>query len=135
MIPTMALDPAALSPEALAFVNERHLATLTTSRPDGSPHVAPVGFTWDNEMGLARIITFAGAGKVRNLREGPSNRVAVCQVDGGRWLTFEGLAAVTDDPQRVDEAVRRYAARYRAPGERPDRVAIVITVDRILGRV
>ena len=28
----------------------------------------------------------------------------------------------------------RYAERYRQPGERPDRVAIEIAVDRVLGR-
>ena len=44
----MALDPAALSDDALAFLATRHLATLTTLRPDGSPHVVPVGFTWDD---------------------------------------------------------------------------------------
>ena len=58
----------------------------------------------------------------------------MCQVDGGRWLTLEGTAVVTDDPDRVAEAVRRYAERYRQPGERTDRVAIEITVDRVLGR-
>ena len=64
----------------------------------------------------------------------PGSRAAVCQVDGGRWLTLEGPATVTDDPDPVAEAVRRYAERYRTPGERDDRVAIEIQVDRILGR-
>jgi hypothetical protein len=41
---------------------------------------------------------------------------------------------VTDEPDRVAEAVRRYAERYRRPGERPDRVAIEIAVDRVMGR-
>jgi hypothetical protein len=31
-------------------------------------------------------------------------------------------------------AVEGYAARYRQPGEREDRVAVEIAVDRILGR-
>jgi PPOX class probable F420-dependent enzyme len=128
----MALDPAALPDEATAFAAERVLATLTTLRPDGSPHVTPVGFTWDGEAGLVRIISFAGARKVRHLRTG--GRAAVCQVDGGRWLAFEGPARVTDEPDRVAEAVRRYAQRYRQPGQRPDRVAIEIAVDRVLGR-
>jgi len=128
----MALDPAALPSSALEFVSERHLATLTTLRPDGSPHVVAVGFTWDPDAGLVRIITWATSRKVRNLAAG--GRAAVSQVDGGRWLTFEGPAAVTDDPARVAEAVRRYAERYRQPGERADRVAIEITVDRVLGR-
>ena len=128
----MTLDPAALPPEALAFLQERHLATLTTLRPDGSPHVVAVGFTWDPDTGLARVITFAPSRKARNLRGG--GRAAVCQVDGGRWLTLEGEAAVTDDPARVAEGVRRYAERYRQPKEREDRVVIEIAVDQVLGR-
>lgn len=128
------LDTLREDPGARAFLAERHLATLTTLRPDGSPHVVAVGFTWDPDAGLARVITFAGSRKVRNLQAAPGARAAVCQVDGGRWLTLEGPAVVTDDPARVAEAVRRYAERYRQPGDRPDRVAIEIQVDRALGR-
>jgi F420H(2)-dependent biliverdin reductase len=122
-----------LSPESLAFVAERHLATLTTLRPDGSPHVVAVGFTWDGEAGLARVITFAPSRKARNLLASPGARAAVCQVDGGRWLTLEGPATVSADPDRVAEGVRRYADRYRPPKERADRVVIEIAVDRALG--
>ena len=52
----MALDPTDLPAAALAFMVERHLATLTTLRRDGSPHVVPVGFTWDREERIARVI-------------------------------------------------------------------------------
>lgn len=130
----MALDPASLPEEALTFLRERHLATLTTLRPDGSPHVVAVGFTWDDEAQLARVISFAPSRKARNLVASPGSRAVVAQVDGGRWLSLEGPAVVTDDRERVAEAVRRYAERYRQPGERADRVAIEIQVDRILGR-
>ena len=130
----MSLDPAALPDHVVAFARERHLATLTTLRPDGTPHVVPVGFTWDPGAGLVRVITFAPSRKARNVAASPGGRAVVCQVDGGRWLAFEGVATVTADPARVAEAVRRYAERYRQPKERPDRVAIEIAVDRVLGR-
>jgi PPOX class probable F420-dependent enzyme len=130
----MALDLGSLPPEVEKFTSERHLATLTVLRPDGTPHLTPVGFSWDEESGLVRIITFAGARKVRHLMKRPHPRAAVCQIDGGRWLTFEGPAAVTLDPARVATAVERYAARYRQPSERPDRVAIEIEVDKVMGR-
>ena len=130
----MVYDPHHLSDEVLAFLAERHLATLTTLRPDGSPHVVAVGFTWDDDAGLARIITFAPSRKAANVAAEPGRRAAVCQVDGSRWLTLEGAAEVTDEGDRVAEAVRRYAERYRPPGERDDRVAIEIRVDRVLGR-
>lgn len=130
----MGLDPSALPTEVATFLTERHLATLTTLRPDGSPHVVAVGFTWDPEARLARVISFAPSKKARNLLAAPGRRAAVSQVDGGRWLTLEGPATVTSDPDRVAEAVRRYAERYRQPGERSDRVAVEIAVDRVLGR-
>lgn len=130
----MALDPHDLPSEVLGFLVESHLATLTTLRPDGSPHVVPVGFSFDPADGIVRVISFASSRKVRNLRATPGSRAAVSQVDGGRWLTLEGPATVTDEPDRVGRAVEGYAARYRQPGEREDRVAIEIRVDRVMGR-
>ena len=88
----------------------------------------------EDPAGLARVITFASSRKARNLLAAQGSRAAVSQVDGGRWITLEGPAVVTDDPDRVAEAVRRYTERYREPSDRPDRVAIEITVDRVLGR-
>ena len=132
-MPSPPTDVVTLDDAASAFVAERHLATLTTLRPDGSPHVVAVGFTWDSDAGLARVITFAPSRKARNVLAAPGGRAAVSQVDGGRWLTLEGPAVVTDDPARVAEGVRRYAARYRDPKERDDRVVIEIQVDRVLG--
>jgi PPOX class probable F420-dependent enzyme len=128
----MSLDPAALPPATLEFLAEYHLASLTTLRADGSPHVVPVGFSYDADEQLVRIITFEGSQKVANARRG--GRAAVSQVDGGRWLTLEGEISATTDPERVAAAVAGYAARYRQPGEREDRVALEIRVDRVLGR-
>lgn len=126
------IDPTRPSDEVRGFLAEPHLATLTTLRPDGSPHVVPVGFSYSPSERLVRIISFAGSVKVRNITRDP--RVSIAQVDGGRWLSLEGRAVVTDDAERVAEAVARYAARYRDPGEREGRVAIEVEVDRILGR-
>lgn len=125
-----------LTPAMQAFVTERHLASLTLVRPDGRPHVTPVGFTWDDAAGLARIITWNESVKARLLdRHGPLS-AAVCQVDGGRWLTFEGTAVVSADPERCAEAVDRYAARYSPPKDRgADRRVVELTPTRLLGRV
>lgn len=113
-----------------AFLAERHLATLTTLRPDGSPHVVAVGFTYSG--GVARVITSGASVKARNASRG--GRAAVCQVDGGRWATLEGQVRVAADPMSVATAVELYAGRYHRPGERADRVAIEIVVDRAMGR-
>ncbi len=132
----MRFDPDRLPDEALAFLAERHLATLTTLRRDGTPHVVAVGFTWDGDAGLARVITSSRSQKAANVAAAAgSGRAVVCQVDGRRWLALEGTAVVSDDEARVAEAVARYRERYREPRPNPTRVAIEITVDRILGWV
>ena len=128
----MSRDPHDLGPDALAFLTERHLATLTTLRTDGSPHVVPVGVTFDPATATARVITSGTSAKARHVRDGQA-RVAVCQVDGRRWLTLEGAAVVRDDHEAVSEAERRYAERYRQPRVNPARVVIEIAVDRVLG--
>lgn len=124
--------PADITDEMLAFLSEYHLASLTTFRADGSPHVVPVGFSYDHAARVVRVITFASSTKYRNALRG--GRAVVSQVDGGRWLTLEGTVSGTDDPIRVAAAVAGYASRYRQPGEREDRVAIEIAVDRMMGR-
>ena len=128
----MSRNPADLAPATLEFLSERHLATLTTLRADGSPHVVPVGVTFDPATTTARVITSGGSAKARHVRDGQA-RVAVCQVDGARWLTLEGTAVVRDDAASVADAVQRYAQRYRQPRENPARVVIEISVDRVLG--
>lgn len=107
------------------------MATLSSLRADGSPHVTPVGYTWDADAGLVRVICSGSSQKARNAGRDP--RVSVCQVEGRYWLAFEGDARVTSDPDAVAEAVRRHALRYRQPRENPARVAIEITVTRLLG--
>lgn len=117
-------------PALLDFWTERHLCTLTTLRPDGRPHVVPVGTTLDVEQRCAWVITNDASSKARHLAEpGP---VAICQVDGGRWATLEGTGSVHADADSVARAVEMYAGRYRQPRENPTRVAIRVEVDRVL---
>ncbi|MEU3843412.1 TIGR03618 family F420-dependent PPOX class oxidoreductase [Streptomyces sp. NPDC028635] len=130
-------DPGAPDEPYLAFWRERHLCTLTTLRPDGTPHVVPVGVTYDPGARLARVITNKASAKVAHVRAaGPGGaRVAVCQVAGRRWATLEGRAFVRTEAERGAEAERRYAERYeRVPSPNPSRVVIEIELDRAMGR-
>jgi len=129
----VALDPLNLPETALEFLVERHLATMTTLRPDGSPHVVPVGFTFEAATGLVRVITSGTSRKVANVRRG--SRVVVAQVDGRRWLALEGDGRVLDGPDEVADAEERYGRRYRTPRENPARVVVAFTADRVLGSV
>ncbi len=110
------IDPSQLGDAVATFLSEYHLATLTTLRRDGSPHVVAVGFSYEPATQTARVITFAEFG------QGPQRRPrrARCAVPGGwrRWLTLEGVVSLVTDAERVGRAVDGYAARYRQPGER-----------------
>lgn len=136
----------------VAFLRERHLGTFTTLRADGTPHVVPVGFAYDDGSGpgdagrdrsaetggvvvpVVRIITQQGSVKAANAARG--GRGAVCQIDGPRWLTLEGTLRLVTDPEGVARAVAAYAERYQPPREKraDTRVAIELRVDRVLGR-
>ncbi|MFI6687465.1 pyridoxamine 5'-phosphate oxidase family protein [Streptomyces sp. NPDC050485] len=135
----MAIDVRTPDDAYLSFWRERHICTLTTQRPDGSPHVVPVGATYDPEAGLARIITNKRSRKVANilaaLAADPAGaRVALCQLEGRRWATLEGRAVVRTEAELIADAVERYAVRYqRTPAPNPDRVLIEIRLDRAMG--
>ncbi|MGI4894201.1 MAG: pyridoxamine 5'-phosphate oxidase family protein [Janthinobacterium lividum] len=129
----MALDPRSLPAAALEFLAERHLATMTTLRADGSPHVVAVGFTFDATSATVRVITSGTSRKVAHVRRG--SRVVLAQVDGRRWLALEGTGEVHADPEEVTEAERRYAQRYRTPRANRQRVVVMFRVDRVLGSV
>lgn len=124
-------NTARLTDEALAFLTERHLAMLTTLRADGSPHVVAVGFTFDPTDHIARVITSDGSQKALNAERG--NIGVLSQVDGARWLSLEGIAAVNREFEAVRDAELRYAQRYRTPRPNPRRVVIEVRVKRVLG--
>ncbi|MEV0319225.1 TIGR03618 family F420-dependent PPOX class oxidoreductase [Streptomyces sp. NPDC050658] len=134
--PSPATSPAA-SPTASpddSFWQERRVCFLTTRRPDGTPHLVPVGVTYDPRTRIARVISSGGSKKVRNVRAaGPDAPVAVSQVEGRRWCTLEGTAVVKDDAESVADAEQRYAERYKPPRVNPERVVIEITVTRAMG--
>ena len=132
----MRFDPLDLPDAALAFLAERHLASLTTTRADGTAHVVPVGFTYvmADGVAVARVITNDGSVKVRNASR-PGARGALCQINGRFWLTLEGVVHVSRDPDEVANAVELYAVRYRQPRVNPTRVVLTMAVDRIMGNI
>jgi PPOX class probable F420-dependent enzyme len=129
----------ALSADQLAFVAERHLATLTTLRADGTPHVVPVAFTWEAGAGRARITTRVTSVKARNVERAETGGglawAALCQFDGRRWLTLEGSITLSRDPADIGEAVEAYAVRYRQLEFQAERIVLHLAVDRVLGTV
>lgn len=126
-----ALDPD--DRDVRDFWRERHLCTVTFIKPDGTPHVIPMGVVLADDARTAWAITSRDSFKARLLTSpGP---IAVCQVDGGRWSTLQGTASIRTDADSVAEAVRLYTSRYRTPRPNPNRVAVHLTVERIIGSI
>jgi PPOX class probable F420-dependent enzyme len=121
----------ALTPALATFWSERHLCVLSTIGRAGHPHAVPVGAILDPDEECAWIITRGGSQKVVNLRRDP--RLSVTQVDGGRWSSLVGSGEICEDAESIARACERYASRYRTPSPNPERVAIRITVDHLLG--
>lgn len=118
-----------ITDEAIAFLSEYHLATLSTIGRDGRVHAVPVGITYRD--GIVRVIGSRGSQKFRNVER--TGRASVNTVDGGRWISFEGPARISEDPEDIALAVALYAARYRPPQPNPERVVLELTVERVLG--
>jgi F420H(2)-dependent biliverdin reductase len=120
-----------LTSEGLQFLHERHLATFSSRHADGTPHVTPIGFTWDADHHIAWVITSGHSRKARNATRG--DPVAICQVDGRRWITLIGTPRVSTDPDEIVAAVARYTDRYRPPRPNPTRIAIAVSITGLLG--
>ena len=89
----------------------RHTCWLATVRPDGTPHVRPLGALWVD--GAFYFNAGAGTRKARNLADNPSCAIAVATHEFD--LIVEGRAVrVTDDAK-----LERIAAAYRAEGWQP----------------
>jgi len=137
MTSTCTSPAIAVSEDLAAFWRERHYATLTTLRPDGTPHVVPVSVTFEPATATARVVSRRTSKKVRNIAAAGSDgmRVALCQVDRGRWSTLEGRARIRTEAEAITDAENRYEERYgRRPRPNPERVLIEIAVNRSMGR-
>ncbi|MET7925838.1 PPOX class F420-dependent oxidoreductase [Streptomyces sp. NPDC005349] len=95
-----------------AFVSEgTRTAKLSTVRPDGSPHIAPVWFVLDGED----LVFNTGKDTVKGRNLARDNRVALC-VDDERppfsFTVIEGRAELVEDLGQLRDSATRIGARY-----------------------
>jgi PPOX class probable F420-dependent enzyme len=100
------------------FLEREPFVWLSTVRPDGSPHLVPIWFTWDGEALL--IFSKPDAQKVLNLRAHPSTMLALgdAQADFDVGL-IEARAELLDQPtcDLLPVAhLEKYAGRLAALG-------------------
>jgi PPOX class probable F420-dependent enzyme len=102
----------------LRFLEREPVVWLSTVRPDGTPHLVPIWFTWDGEALL--IFTKPDAQKVRNLRANPSVMLALGDVDDDFDVgLIEGRAEFVDLRGSGDMPaahLEKYADRLAALG-------------------
>jgi hypothetical protein len=86
MTSTYSVNPGAPDGSYLGFWRERHLCTPATPRPDGTPHVVPVGVTHDPGARLARVATNRTSAQAAHVPAADPDGapVAVCRADGRR---------------------------------------------------
>lgn len=99
------------APPEMGGVPEPHTHWLATTRPDGRPHVVPIGAVWDN--GHFYFSSGDGTRKSRNLAENPACVMTLAAK--GLDLVLEGEARkVTDDAK-----LKRLAGVFASGGWEP----------------
>jgi PPOX class probable F420-dependent enzyme len=98
-----------LTDELRALLAERRYATLATHDPEGTIHLTPVWFLFDD--GRFYFASFAGSRKIENLRRNPSASVIIDARSPGeeRWLSAWGPAEILagDDASVINAGIRR----------------------------
>ncbi len=86
---------------------------ISTSRPDGNPHAAPVWGVWVDET--LYFGTAPSSRKARNLAQNPN--VAVHLESGDEAVILEGVAEELTDPEPKlsEKIIGAYAAKYEDP--------------------
>jgi len=104
-----------MTPEEMrAYLNETHVAHLVTLKRNGSPHVAPLWYQYDN--GNLYMITGSSVLKTRNIRR--DSRVAVAistDQEPYRYVLLEGNAEIGNSG--VEQVTRSLCIRYRGQEE------------------
>jgi PPOX class probable F420-dependent enzyme len=77
MTTSATLDPAA---RVDGLLRREPIVWLSTVRPDGTPHLVPIWFSWDGERLF--VASKRTARKVRNLRANPKLMLALGEPDG-----------------------------------------------------
>ncbi|NQW23291.1 MAG: PPOX class F420-dependent oxidoreductase [SAR202 cluster bacterium] len=95
--------------ETEQFLAQPRIAHLVTLRPEGTPHVAPVWFLWN--QGRVLVMADANAVKVRNIKLNPAVAVSIATPERPlSYVVLEGQAAITSE--NLASVVERMCVLY-----------------------
>lgn len=91
------------------FLGEKRDATMATIRPNGTPHLSPVWFHWDEEKFY--ISTTRDRIKFKNLERDPRMSLCVDDVTGFTYVVAEGKAEIRTE--NIWDDTRKILVKYR----------------------
>jgi PPOX class probable F420-dependent enzyme len=126
---------AMLTADQAQLLKGTNLATVATTRDDGSAQLTPVWIDWDGEHVVFN--TAEGRVKPRNIRRRPVVSVQVVdQNDPFRWVSVTGPAEIVEEgaEEHINELSHRYFGRDYSyvPGEK--RLIVRIKPERVTAR-
>ena len=104
-----ALDPATRIDRLLA---QESTVWLSTVRPDGTPHLVPIWFSWDGERLF--VASKPNAAKVRNLRANPRVMLALGEPDDDFDVGLVEATAELPEARTADLLPAGHIAKYAA---------------------
>ena len=120
--PTMDAVDAASAARIGRLLDSEPVVWLSTVRPDGTPHLVPIWFSWDGETVL--IASKPHARKVANLRANPRVMLALGEPDDDFDVgLLEGVAEILDVSAadvRPPSHLRKYRHRMAEIGLSPE---------------
>ncbi|NJQ03731.1 PPOX class F420-dependent oxidoreductase [Streptomyces sp. PLAI1-29] len=104
------------------LLGAQRIGTLVTLKRDGRPQLSNVGYAYDPESRLIRMMVTYNRAKTRNLRRDPRATFFVTSPNGFSYMAAEGtaeLTPITTDPH--DAVADELAVVFRGfQGEHPD---------------
>ncbi len=122
---------AALKEAQKRFLDENpFVGTVTTLRPDGSPHSTIV---WvDVEDGKVSFNTARGRAKPRYLEQDPrASLLVVDPEDPYRWVAVSGHAELTEQgaDAQIDKLAKKYMGKDEYPWRKPEETRVKVLIE------
>ena len=120
---------AKLDDKTRRFLEQPFVGTVTTLRPDGSPHSTIV---WvDTDTDEVMFNTAAGRAKEKHLREDP--RVSLLVVDPEntyKWVAVSGTAELTTEgaDDQIDKLAKKYLDADSYPWRKPEEQRLTVRI-------